>query len=180
MALGQILSQSLSRNEHFTTPAMRSTASHSPAALSKSMSRLLSAAVVSPRFRCLLLSDPSAALAAGYNGENFQLTPAEYAVVTSLRVSSVRDFAAQLLQMLPVANEDTALCDRDAQADLHFAEMPTQPPDNTSDKPDLPSYRHEVDNSHNRHTTAPSRLARRSVAAAERYRGGHSTQRYGS
>lgn len=126
MALSQILSQSLSRNEHFVAQAIRPPVSHSPASLSKNLNRLLTAVVVSPRFRHLLLSDPVVALAAGYNGENFQLTPAEYAAVTSLRVSTVRDFAAQLLRMLQYATGDAALYAAEAQVDFRFAEVATQ------------------------------------------------------
>jgi len=103
MAMGQILSQTLSHNESVGTPVLRA-----PASLSKNINRLVSAAVVSPLFRHLLFSDPVAALAAGYNGENFQLTPAEYAAVTSLQVTTVRDFAAQLLRLLQqVVTEST-------------------------------------------------------------------------
>ncbi len=121
MALGQILSKSLSRNEHFMRPAKRSSVS-----LSKNLNRLLSAAVVSPRFQRHLLSDPVAALAAGYNGENFQLTSTEYAAVTSIRVSTVRDFAAQLLCMLQYATSDAALHAPETHADFRFAEFATQ------------------------------------------------------
>ena len=128
MALGRILSQSLTRNEHFTTPAMRAPAtrpagSHSPTSLSKNLNRLLSAAVVSPRFQRLLLTDPVAALSAGYNGENFQLTPVEYSAVTSLRVNNVRDFAAQLLRALSYATSDSARYTSEVQPDYHFAEV---------------------------------------------------------
>lgn len=133
MALGRILSQSLTRNEHFATPAMRTpasrpAASHAPTLLSKNLNRLLSAAVVSPRFQRLLLTDPVAALATGYNGENFHLTPAEYSAVTSLRVNSVRDFAAQLLRMLSytTATSDSARYTSEVQADFHFAEVAMQ------------------------------------------------------
>lgn len=122
MALGQILSQSISRNEHFVTPARRAPASHAPTSLSKNINRLLSAAVVSARFQRQLLTDPVAVLAVGYNGENFQLTPAEYAAVTSLRVSTVRDFAAQLLRALQYAS-DATLFPQEAQADYRFAEV---------------------------------------------------------
>jgi hypothetical protein len=97
----------------------------SPASLSKNLNRLLSAAVVSPRFQRLLLSDPVAALAAGYNGENFQLTPAEYAAVTSLRVSTVRDFAAQLLRLLQYATGDSANYAPEAKSDFRFAKFAT-------------------------------------------------------
>lgn len=133
MALGRILSQSLSRNEHFAAPAMRPTAprpaaNHAPSSLSKNLNRLLSAAVVSPRFQRLLLTDPVAALAAGYNGENFHLTPVEYSAVTSLRVNSVRDFAAQLLRMLSYSPStgDSARYSSEVQADFHFAEVAAQ------------------------------------------------------
>ncbi len=101
MALGQVLSQSMSRNAHYVLPAKRA-----PASLSSNLNRLLSAAVVSPRFRQLLLSDPSAALAAGYNGETFHLTLTEHAAVSSIRVGTVRDFAAQLLGKLQYASTD--------------------------------------------------------------------------
>ncbi|MCC6457158.1 MAG: hypothetical protein IT328_19545 [Caldilineaceae bacterium] len=99
---------------------------HATPSLSKNLNRLLSAAVVSPRFRRLLLSDPVAALAAGYNGENFHLTPVEYAAVTSLHVSTVRDFAAQLLRMPQVSTAEAALYAPDAQADYRFAGAATQ------------------------------------------------------
>ncbi|HXF60440.1 MAG TPA: hypothetical protein VNK95_02415 [Caldilineaceae bacterium] len=129
MALGQILSQSLARHEprhkQGIAPAMRS-AAPSGGMLSRNLSRLISAAVVSPRFCQLLLSDPAAALAAGYNGESFLLTPAEYEVVTSLRVNSIRDFAVQLLHMLQSATGEAALYAPEAQADFRFAEVGTQ------------------------------------------------------
>ena len=121
MALGQILSQSLTRNEQGVMPATRPTASHSLTSLSKNLNRLLSAAVVNPRFRHLLLSDPVGALSRGYNGENFQLTPAEYAVVTSLSVNSVRDFAAQLLHRLTAG--DAVLYAPEAQSDFQYVEI---------------------------------------------------------
>jgi hypothetical protein len=123
MALGQILSQSLSRSEHCVAPVSRPAVTHSPASLSKNLNRLLSAAVVSSRFRRLLLSDPAAALALGYNGENFPLTPAEYAAVTSLRASTMRDFAAQLLYILQYASGGDVLHAPEAQPEFHFAEI---------------------------------------------------------
>ena len=126
MALGQILSQSLSRGERFVGPTMRSSVSPSPTSLSKNLNRLLSAAVVSSHFRRLLLADPVAALATGYNGEDFQLTPTEYAAVTSVRVGTIRDFAAQLLRMLQNAAGDAVLYAPAAQADFRFAEVATQ------------------------------------------------------
>jgi hypothetical protein len=118
MALGQILAQSLSRNEYYSMPAKRS-----PASLSGNLNRLLSAAVVSPRFRRLLLSDPAAALAAGYNGEQFHLTPEEYAAVTSLRVYTIRDFAAQLLATLQYAATDASPAATATHTNFHYPEV---------------------------------------------------------
>lgn len=126
MALGQILTQSLSRSEQFVAPATHTPATHSPASLSKNVNRLVSAAIVNPRFRRLLLTDPVAALAAGYNGEDFQLTSVEYAAVTSLQVSTIRDFAAQLLRRLQFAAEDAALYATEGQAEFRFAEVGTR------------------------------------------------------
>jgi hypothetical protein len=132
MALGQILSQSLSRNEFYRAPVKRA-----PKSLSGNLNRLISAAVVSPRFCGLLLSDPTAALAAGYNGEKFNLTPAEYAAVTSLRVYNVREFAAQLLGILQYASADAAQYAPGVRADFHFAEVVAQSTDSTLEQPAL-------------------------------------------
>lgn len=96
MALGQILSRAVSHQEHQSAPQVRST---STPVLSGNLNRLISAAVVSPRFRHLLFSNPIAALAAGYNGETFQLTAAEYAAVTSSKASTISEFAAQLIDL---------------------------------------------------------------------------------
>jgi hypothetical protein len=121
MALGRIMSQSLFRNEHFAVPVP-----HPPVSLSKNLNRLLSAAVVSPRFRSLLLSNPAAALATGYNGESFQLTQTEYAAVMSLRASTISDFAAQLLRIFQHASEDAAHYAPNSQRDYQFAEVAAQ------------------------------------------------------
>jgi hypothetical protein len=125
MALGQILTHSISRSEQMVASAPRPPATHSPALLSKNVNRLVSAAIVSPRFRHLLLTDPVAALATGYNGEDFQLTPAEYAVITSLKVSTIRDFAAQLLRRLQYAAEDAALYATEGQTEFRLTEVGT-------------------------------------------------------
>ena len=82
------------------SPAKRPERNQAPALFSKSLNRLMSAAVVSPRFCRLLLSDPVSALAAGYNGERFQLTPEEVRLVCSIRTTTVRGFAAQLVERI--------------------------------------------------------------------------------
>ncbi|GIV78600.1 MAG: hypothetical protein KatS3mg050_2994 [Litorilinea sp.] len=69
-------------------------------ASSSEVNRLLSAALVSRRFCHLLLTDPAAALAAGYNGEHFDLTPEERARILAIQAKSLQDFAAQLLDLV--------------------------------------------------------------------------------
>jgi hypothetical protein len=62
------------------------------------INRLLTAAVVNRRFCRLLLTNPLAALALGYRGESFHLNPAEVHHVSTIRATSLRDFAFQLLE----------------------------------------------------------------------------------
>ncbi len=56
----------------------------------------MNAAVINKEFCDLLLTNPAAALASGFNGESFSLTPAEEELVLSIRASSLADFAQQL------------------------------------------------------------------------------------
>lgn len=60
------------------------------------LSRLVTAAVVNQEFCNLLLTNPKLALAAGYKGEVFRLTPEEYRLILSIRATSLADFARQL------------------------------------------------------------------------------------
>jgi hypothetical protein len=62
----------------------------------KEINKLLSAAVVSARFRHLLLTDPRAALKAGYNGESFDLDERTRARILAITASSLSEFAARL------------------------------------------------------------------------------------
>lgn len=62
----------------------------------KELSRLISAAVVSREFCNLLLADPAVALVTGYNGEAFHLATEEQELITSIRATSLADFAKQL------------------------------------------------------------------------------------
>lgn len=66
--------------------------SHTP-----ELCRLLAAAVVSPEFRRLLLTDAAQALENGYNGASFGLSAGEQALVLSIHANSLADFAAQLV-----------------------------------------------------------------------------------
>lgn len=127
MALGHILSRSLSQSEQHVAGEQRPTGLQSLANPSKNVNRLISAVVICPRFRALLFSDPDAALAAGYNGEQFHLTPAEYDAVISLRARTASDFAAELLRVLQYSAADTSPSRRDAEGQTEFrcAEVPT-------------------------------------------------------
>lgn len=65
-------------------------------AFSKDLNRMLTAAVVSRGFRNLLLTDPQAALRAGYNDESFHLSESERDAILAIHPTDLRDFAAQL------------------------------------------------------------------------------------
>ena len=58
--------------------------------------RILSAAVVNKRFCADLLANPLKAVAAGYSGEKFILQKDQTALLASIQVSSLSEFAAQL------------------------------------------------------------------------------------
>lgn len=64
---------------------------------SKEINRLLTAAVVSRKFRTLLLADPIQAVTSGYNGETFGLSAEETQQIRSIKASTLRDFVLQLL-----------------------------------------------------------------------------------
>jgi hypothetical protein len=62
------------------------------------VSRLLTAAVVNTRFCKLLLSDPSKALAVGFNGETFRFAKEDRERIQSIKAQSLADFANQLIE----------------------------------------------------------------------------------
>ncbi len=80
---------------------------HKPTEYSPELSRLMSAAVISPSFRRLLLQDPAAALKGGYMGRPFDLSPEEHVLVCSIQATTLEDFADQLF--LSVAEDRTDL-----------------------------------------------------------------------
>ncbi|HOJ00670.1 MAG TPA: hypothetical protein PLL88_03565 [Anaerolineaceae bacterium] len=59
-------------------------------------SRLLSAAVINRNFCTMLLSDPSKAIHNGYSGEKFNLSKEAEEKVTTIRATSLQEFAAKL------------------------------------------------------------------------------------
>ena len=62
------------------------------------LSRLLTAATVSKKFRQLLLTNPRQALESGYNGEVFDLDAQVLAKVLSIQALSLVEFAQQLIE----------------------------------------------------------------------------------
>jgi len=64
----------------------------------KELSRLVSAAVINRAFCDTLLADPATAMAAGFNGERFDLTSEEKDLVLSIQATCLTDFARQLSQ----------------------------------------------------------------------------------
>jgi hypothetical protein len=65
----------------------------------ETFSRLISAAVVDSTFRHQLLTDARTVLASGYNGEFFPLDHETRERIISIQASSLKDFAAQLLEL---------------------------------------------------------------------------------
>jgi hypothetical protein len=60
------------------------------------LSRLMAAAVVSPKFCNMLLKDPEGAIKTGYQGEKFSFSNGECDLILSIRSNSLADLAGQL------------------------------------------------------------------------------------
>lgn len=75
--------------------------------------RLICAAVVDSRFRKMLLVDPVKAIALGYNGEAFLITDEQASHLNSIKASTLKDFASQLVSPLKpaVISVSIAACD---------------------------------------------------------------------
>ena len=64
------------------------------------VSRLFEAAVVNRQFCQLLLSQPETALQEGYQGNSFDLTLEEQALIVSIQANSLPDLAQQVTAVL--------------------------------------------------------------------------------
>jgi len=60
------------------------------------LSRLMAAAIISPKFCNLLLKDPDMAIKTGYQGEDFSFSEGERDLIRSIRSNSLADLADQL------------------------------------------------------------------------------------
>ena len=65
----------------------------------KEYSRILSAAVINSHFRQMLLNDPVKAISNGYSGEQFNINSEEKVRLSTIRATSLADFAIQLSQV---------------------------------------------------------------------------------
>ena len=72
---------------------------------STELSRLIAAAVVSSDFCALLLRNPSMALARGYGGTKFTLSPSEEALVLSINATTLQAFAAEMVDHVSVLSQ---------------------------------------------------------------------------
>lgn len=64
-------------------------------------SRIMTAAVVSERFRKLLLSNPRLAISSGYAGEAFNLAKEESDRISRIQANSLAEFARQMNGFAP-------------------------------------------------------------------------------
>jgi len=62
--------------------------------------RLMAAAVVSLKFRQLLLTHPAQAIAVGYQGEKFHFSPSERQLLLSIKAKTLEEFALKLVTLL--------------------------------------------------------------------------------
>jgi len=65
-----------------------------------SITRLLVAAAINPRFCAALLADPQHALQAGFGGESFPLSQMTLDRVVSIRASTLPEFVLKLNEVL--------------------------------------------------------------------------------
>ncbi len=65
-----------------------------------SITRLLMAAAINPRFCAALLTDPQHALQTGFGGEGFPLSPATLDRLVSIRASTLPEFVLKLNEVL--------------------------------------------------------------------------------
>jgi hypothetical protein len=88
---------------------------------SKAISRLLTAAVINPKFCCLLLADPMSAIQVGYAGEMFELTAEEIEQICLIKAGSLQEFSTQLLAQSPSHLETVVPAERIRWPDKFYA-----------------------------------------------------------
>jgi hypothetical protein len=72
----------------------------------KGLNQLVSAATVNGRFCNALLRNPAQALAVGYFGHSFSLTPEERDLVVGIQAQRLEDFAAQVYSWMRLGGKN--------------------------------------------------------------------------
>jgi len=72
------------------------------------INRLLAAAVVSQTFRNQLITDPHQAIKSGFADEQFDLSPHTLEILTSIKASSLNEYAGLLIHELHWLNAPLA------------------------------------------------------------------------
>ena len=75
----------------------------------RGLNQMLAAAVISERFRKMLLHHPARAIAAGYADFTFSLTSEEQALVVGVRAERLEDFAAEVYRWVLTNGRDRSL-----------------------------------------------------------------------
>ncbi|GAP22003.1 hypothetical protein [Leptolinea tardivitalis] len=70
------------------------------AATKAEFGRLMHAAIISPRFRQHLLTNPEKAIENGYMGESFHFTPEIKSQLAGLQAGTLEEFASQVLEIV--------------------------------------------------------------------------------
>lgn len=70
-----------------------------PDELSSSLIELICAAAINRSFCQTLLFNPDRAIASGFNGQSFPVTPQERTILNSIRAGTLQEFVDQLEQM---------------------------------------------------------------------------------
>jgi hypothetical protein len=66
----------------------------------KGLNQLVCAATINRQFRDMLLQNPAQALATGYQGQTFALTPEEQEFVSGIQAQYLEDFATQVFNWI--------------------------------------------------------------------------------
>jgi hypothetical protein len=75
----------------------------------KGLNQIVCAALINERFREVLLHHPARAIAAGYGGQSFSLTPEERDMVIGIRAERLEDWAAEIHNWISRSSHDGKL-----------------------------------------------------------------------
>lgn len=90
----------------------------------RALNELLCAALINRRFQEAFLKDPAQAVANGYEGYYFKLTPEEFHLVKNIRAATIEDFADQLVGRMQSVHLDSRLRSQYVESGLCQASLP--------------------------------------------------------